>query len=113
MSSGASAEGDAQVAAAADGGAGRAAEGDGLGAIEAVSAGGAGAAGATLGRAGAGALAAVEAASTVAHGRLPAGTAAGPRLRPAAWRLQVVAGGIAVPQSAPIGNDADRAARVG
>jgi hypothetical protein len=102
MSSGAGAEGGAQVAAAADDGAGRAAEGDGLGAVEAVGAAGAGTAGAAGGGAGAGALAAVEPAAAVAHGRLPAEAAAGASLRPAARRLQVVAGRIAVPEPAAI-----------
>ena len=102
MSSRAGAESGEQVAVAAEESAGLAAEGDGLGAVEAVGASGPGAEGAALGRAGAGALAAVEAAAAVAHGGLPAGAAAGSRLRPAARRLQVVAGRVAVPEPAAV-----------
>jgi len=103
MSSGAGAEGGQQVAVAAEESAGVAAEGDGLGAVEAVGAAGAGAAGAGCGGAGAGALAAVEAAAAVTHGRLPAGAAAGPGLRSAARRLHVIAGRVAVAEPAPAG----------
>ena len=83
--------------------AGLAAEGDGLGAVEAVGAAGAGAAGAAGGGAGARALPAVEAAAAVGHGGLPAGAAADARLRPAARRLHIVAGRVAVPEPAAVG----------
>ena len=113
MSSGTAAQGGEQVAIAAEEGLGLAAEGDGLGAVEAVGAAGASAAGATIGGAGARALAAMETAAAIAHRRLPAGAAAVTGLCPAARRLQIVAGAIAVSESAPIGNDAVRAAGVG
>jgi hypothetical protein len=88
--------------------AGLAAEGDDFGAVEAVGAAGAGAAGAARGRPGAGALAAVEAAAAVPHGRLGA-AAADPGLRPAARRRHVVAGRIAVIETAAVGrNGGDR-----
>jgi hypothetical protein len=81
--------------------AGLAAEGDDLGAVESVSAAGAGAAGAAGGRPGAGAPAAVEAAAAVAHRRLRA-AAAEPGLRPAARRRHVVAGRVAVVETAAV-----------
>jgi hypothetical protein len=95
MSSGTTAEGGDQVAVAAEEGPGLAPQGDGLGAVEAVSAAGAGAAGAAFACAGARALAAVEAAAAVAHGRLPAG-AAGAAAGAAAWDGQEIAGRIAI-----------------
>lgn len=105
MSSGAAAQGGEQVAVAAEEGLGLAAEGHGLGAVEAVGAAGAGAAGAAGGGAGARALAAVEAAAAVRHGRLPAGAAARPRFRTAARRGQEIAGRIAIPEPPAIEED--------
>jgi predicted component of type VI protein secretion system len=98
MSSGAdgtAADGGGQGPHAAEAHADLAAQGDGLGAVEAVGAAGAGAAGPACGRARPGALAAVEAAAAVAHGRL-ATAAAEPGLGPAARRRPVIAGWVAV-----------------
>jgi hypothetical protein len=106
MSTGTAAKGGAQIAMPAEVSACRATQRDNLGAVEAVGAAGAGATGTAFGRAGARALAAVEAAAAVAHGRLPAGASAGPGLRPAARRLQIVAGRIAILKPASVGGDA-------
>jgi hypothetical protein len=86
-------------AEAVDAGAGLAAQGDGLGRIEAMSAAGGGAAGAAGGRARAGAEAAVHPAAAVPHRRLAA-AAAGPGAGAAARGGEEVARGGAVPQPA-------------
>ena len=104
MSSGTATQGGEQVAVAAEEGLGLAAEGDGVGAVEAVGAAGASAARAAGGGAGARALAAVEAAAAVAHGGLPASAATDARLRPAARRRHIVAGRVAVPEPAAVGD---------
>jgi hypothetical protein len=100
---GAGADAGEQRPHAAEVGAGFAAEGDRFGAVEAVGAAGAGAARTAYGRAGAGALAAVEAAAAVAHGRLSA-AAAEPGLRPTTRCGHVVAGRIAVVEAAAVQN---------
>jgi hypothetical protein len=100
------AEGGEQVAVAAEDGPGLVAEGDRLGAVEAVGAAGAGAAGAAFDRAGARALAAVEAAAAVDHRRLAA--AGAPRFRSAAGCLHIVARRVAVPEPAAVGKTARR-----
>jgi hypothetical protein len=93
--------------AAADGGGGRTQADDWGGAATVDEAGGAGAA-PPLGGAGTRAFAAVQAAAAVLHRRLAAG-AAGPGLRSAARRRQVVAGRIAVLEpAAPEGRTASR-----
>jgi hypothetical protein len=90
--------GEERVHAAAVGCRG-AAQGRGLGRVEAMGAAGGGAAGASLGRAWTGAETAMHPAAAVLHGRL-ATAAAGAGMSAATGRGQEIAGTGAVPQAA-------------